>query len=123
MPLKQDNRLQLNIKHAGITPEFLALVRKAAERQGQTLAEFVIDTLRDRAQAVIKGATGEGSEVTPTRLPVRLEDIAAGVTAIAERFDATARELAERLAKLESGAPTGRDRMAELRSRLRSRRR
>lgn len=71
MPLKTDARVQLNIKGARITREFLNLVRAAAERQGQTMADFAVDTLTAEAQRVLKGQEAAGAA-----LPARPEDVA-----------------------------------------------
>ena len=54
MPMRTDNRGRWTIKHADLGPEFMALVKKAALRQGQTVGSFVLDTLRERSQAILK---------------------------------------------------------------------
>jgi hypothetical protein len=92
---RTDSRGQWTIKHADVGPEFQQLVRVAAERQGQTVGSFVVETLRERAQAVIKG-TPEG---TPQRTPpARLEDVADALLAAVDRRMADMEQrLAERL--------------------------
>jgi hypothetical protein len=92
---RTDSRGQWTIKHVDVGPEFQQLVRVAAERQGQTVGSFVVETLRERAQAVIKG-TPEG---TPARTPpARLEDVADALLAAVDKRMADMEErLAERL--------------------------
>ena len=85
-------RGQVVIKGKGVTLDWEQLVRKAAERNGQQFADAVVDTMRDWALAIIKREPLP--EVSPTALPVRLEDIQAGLD---ERFAQLA-ELAERQA-------------------------
>jgi uncharacterized protein (DUF1778 family) len=48
----------------------MALVKKAALRQGQTVGSFVLDTLRERSQAILK------DEAPAHPSPARLEDVA-----------------------------------------------
>jgi hypothetical protein len=98
-PARTDNRGQWTIKHADVGPEFQTLVRMAAERQGMTVGAFVVETLQERAHAVLKG-DGEGTpRGTP---PARLEDVAADLTArVGEMFGTLAQQQAERLAQLE----------------------
>jgi uncharacterized protein (DUF1778 family) len=94
-PKRTDGRGQWTIKHTDVGPEFQQLVRVAAERQGQTVGSFVVETLRERAQAIIKG-TPEG---TPLRTaPARLEDVADALLAAVDKRMADMEErLAERL--------------------------
>jgi hypothetical protein len=98
-PKRTDSRGQWTIKHADVGPEFQQLVRVAAERQGQTVGSFVVETLRERAQAVIKG-TPEG---TPARTPpARLEDVAdALLAAVDKRMADMEQRLAEKLVSRE----------------------
>jgi uncharacterized protein (DUF1778 family) len=102
---RTDNRGQWTIKHADVGPEFQNLVRMAAERQGMTLGAFVVETLRERATAILKGQEG-----TPQRTPpARLEDVAdvlaeAVKKAVADELrrehDASAERQAQALATL-----------------------
>ena len=72
MPLKSDTRSQLNLKGARITPNFLALLKKAIERNGQrSVTDFVVDTMTAECQRVLKGETSSGAA-----LPARPEDVA-----------------------------------------------
>jgi uncharacterized protein (DUF1778 family) len=88
MPLKVDARSQLNLKGARITSEFLALLKTAAGRQGQTVTDFIVDTTTAEAQRVVKGEAASGAAV-----PAKPEDVA---DKLAERF---AEELAKRTAE------------------------
>ena len=98
-PKRTDTRGQWTIKHADVGPEFQNLVRMAAERQGMTVGAFTVETLRERAQAILKG-DGEG---TPQRTPpARLEDVADALTTrMGEMFATLARQQDDRLAALE----------------------
>jgi hypothetical protein len=49
MAKRADTRTHWTLKGHEFDPEFMASVRKAAERQGQTITAFVADTLRERA--------------------------------------------------------------------------
>jgi hypothetical protein len=93
--MRTDNRGRWTIKHADLGPEFMALVKKAAERQGQTVGSFVLDTLRERAHQILKG------DEAPAHLPARLEttelaELVRGMAQIgreqAVRLDAIRRE-------------------------------
>ncbi len=42
--MRTDNRGRWTLKHADLGPDFMALVKKAALRQGQTVGSFVLDT-------------------------------------------------------------------------------
>ena len=69
--MRTDNRGRWTLKHADLGPEFMALVKKAALRQGQTVGSFVLDTLRERSQAILKD-----DEAPAHPPPARLEDVA-----------------------------------------------
>ena len=91
-PKRTDSRGQWTIKHADVGPEFQQLVRVAAERQGMTVGAFVVETLRERAQTIIKGNEG-----TPPRTPpARLEDVADSLlAAVEQRLTAMEERMAE----------------------------
>jgi hypothetical protein len=74
--MRTDNRGRWTLKHADLGPDFMALVKKAALRQGQTVGSFVLDTLRERSQAILKG-----DEAPAHPPPARLEDVADVLTA------------------------------------------
>jgi hypothetical protein len=97
---RADSRGQWTIKHTDVGPEFQTLVRMAAERQGQTVGSFVVETLRERAQAIMKGS----EEGTPQRTPpARLEDVADALLAAVDKRMADMEErLAERLVPREA---------------------
>ena len=69
--MRTDNRGRWTLKHADLGPEFMALVKKASARQGQTAGSYVVETLRERSQAILKG----------DEPPARLEDVADVLTA------------------------------------------
>lgn len=111
MAQRVDNRGQWTIKHADLGPEFQTRVRKAAERQGMTVGAFVVETLRERATAILKK---EGEDGTPQSTPpARLEDVADVLSqrleqAMAAAAERLAREQAHAFAKIEEQARRGR---------------
>jgi hypothetical protein len=74
------------------------LVRMAAERQGQTIVAFVADTLRDRAQAILKGDDGDTPRNTP---PARLEDVSGTLAELLAMAKEERQAQAERISRLE----------------------
>ncbi len=65
-------------------PSWWRLLKKAAERQGLTVADFVADTMTAEAQRMLKGQATEGTAVS-----ARSEDVA----------DRLAERLADELAR------------------------
>ena len=99
-------RGQVVIKGKGVTLDWEQLVRKAAERNGQQFADAVVDTMHDWALAIIRREPQP--EVPPAALPVRLEDVQAGlderfarVTQLVEKQAAVAAAQTDRLARVE----------------------
>lgn len=103
-----DGRGQITLKGHRVNDEWEALLKAAAGRNGQTVADFVVDVTRDAAQAIMKG-----QPALPAALPApRLEDVAASLLArfadmgaqLAASQQATAdqlrREQADQLARL-----------------------
>jgi hypothetical protein len=100
MAKRPDTRIQWTLKGPFDT-EFMALVKKAAERQGQTIVAYVADTLRDRSQAILKGDDGDTPRNTP---PARLEDVSgtlAELLAMAKEEREARQAQAERISRLE----------------------
>ena len=94
------NRWQVTIKSAAVTAEWEQLLKVAAKRQGTTFADFIVDTTRTAAQAVVK------SEPVPTaEVPARLEDVGA---TLAEQIAALAEEQRDRLERIERASRRGR---------------
>ena len=58
-PPRKDSRPTLTIKGEQFTPEFRTLINKAAERAGQTQAQWVFDQLQAAAIRIIKGESVE----------------------------------------------------------------
>ena len=69
-----DKRGQIAIKGHEVTDEWEARVRKAAQRTGSTMAGFIVDHTTSAAQAILKN-----EPAIPAALPVRIEDVAAGL--------------------------------------------
>jgi len=88
-PLRKDTRPTLTIKGEQFTAEFRTLINKAAERSGQTQAQWVYDTLQAAAVRTIKG------EADPTAQPPAKDD--AALREIEERRQADRRELEAKL--------------------------
>lgn len=89
---RTDRRLTLTVKGDQFTPEFRALVNKAAKRKGQTQAEFVAEVLDREARKVLTGGTTpEDPKDTPPP-PALVERI--------EDTDKQVKELAEQVRKL-----------------------
>ena len=101
MPKRADTRTHWTLKGHEFDPEFMAAVRKAAQRRGQTLTAFVADTLRQRATEVLKG------EDTPPAhpAPVRLEDV---TTELAEMVRGMAATQEQRLTQIARETRRGR---------------
>jgi DNA anti-recombination protein RmuC len=95
MPKRPDDRVQWTLKAREFDAEFMNLVRMAAARQGQTITAFVADTLRERAQQIMKGDDGGTPRNTP---PARLEDVAG---TLAEMITTMAETQEQRLAQIE----------------------
>jgi uncharacterized protein (DUF1778 family) len=99
---RTDNRIQWTLKGYEFDAEFMNLIRMAAGRQGQTLAAFVADTLRERATAILKAQ----EDVTPLGTPpVRVED---AVAELRESVTELGRRQAEELAAMRREARRGR---------------
>jgi uncharacterized protein (DUF1778 family) len=118
-----DGRGQVTLKGHEITDEWEELVRKAAKRNGQSVAAFVATFTTEAAQAILKGQSA-----VPSAVPARLEDVADALSSkltealnelrreqseTTERLarkqsEAVAAAMAETLAKLERQARRGR---------------
>lgn len=67
-----DGRGQITLKGHRVDDDWETLIKAAAGRNGQTVADFVVDITRDAAQAIMKG-----QPALPAALPApRIEDIA-----------------------------------------------
>ena len=86
---RKDERPTITLKHPAFTAEFRALVNKAAERCGQTQADWIADTLRREAQRVLKGNPPDAPEDAP-KLPAlpteRLDEQDRRIAALAEQL-------------------------------------
>jgi uncharacterized protein (DUF1778 family) len=118
-----DGRGQVTIKAHAVTDEWEALIRHAAQRNGQTVADFVVAITTEAAQQILKGQSA-----VPAAVPARPEDVADVLTSrlaeavaelrreqaeVAERLareqtEAVAAAMAEAVAKLERQARRGR---------------
>jgi uncharacterized protein (DUF1778 family) len=70
-----DGRGQVTLKGHEITDEWEALVKKAAQRNGQSVAAFVAAFTTEAAQAILTGKSA-----VPSAVPARVEDVADIVT-------------------------------------------
>jgi uncharacterized protein (DUF1778 family) len=114
-----DGRGQITLKGHPVTDEWETLVKTAAKRNGQAVADFVVTVTRDAAQTVLKG----GSAV-PAALPAKPEEVMDRLAAqVTERFtEEMARQRAEQDAKIAAVAAEVREQtgvFAELRRSLR----
>jgi hypothetical protein len=97
-PKRVDTRIQWTLK-GPFDAEFMALVKKASERQGQTIVAFGADTLRERSQAILKGDDNGTPRNTP---PARLEDVAGTLADMITNMTSTLTQTQEeRLAQIE----------------------
>ena len=88
-----DGRGQTTLKGHEITDEWEELVRKAAKRNGQSVAAFVATFTTEAAQAILKGQSA-----VPSAVPARVEDVADIVTAAVQKIaDELRREQAQTL--------------------------
>lgn len=74
---RTDRRPTLTLKGDQFTPEFRALLNKAAKRKGMTQAEFVADVMDREARKVLTGGTtpeDPKDAPPPPALVQRLED-------------------------------------------------
>jgi len=95
-----DGRGQVSLKGHSITNEWEQLVKTAAGRNGQTVADFVVDVTRDAAQAILKGEAA-----VPAALPARPEELVDRLAeAMARRADEQAAQLAEQMRRVQSDA-------------------
>ena len=92
-------RGQVVIKGKGVTLDWEQLVRTAAARNGQQFADAVVDVMRDWALAIIRREPLP--EVPPSALPMRLEDIQAGLDEKFAQLAAQTTAQTERLARVE----------------------
>jgi hypothetical protein len=99
MPKRIDTRGRWTIKHADLGPELQALIKKAAERQGQTAGSFVVETLRERAHQILKSEDGLPAHPPPAKL----EDV---TTELAELVRGMAQTQEQRLAQIERDQAT-----------------
>jgi hypothetical protein len=118
-------RGQMAIKSKRLDADWQLLVKKAAERAGMGIGDFIVEAARARAQAVLKSEPEDG--IPAGNPPARLEDVAGALTGAVEKLgaelrrehDATAerqaqaldalrQEQAAALAKLERQARRGR---------------
>jgi uncharacterized protein (DUF1778 family) len=93
-----DGRGQTTLKAHAVTDDWEQLVKAAAQRNGQTVADFVVSVTRDAAQAILKG-----DSAVPAGVPARQEDVTDRLAAIVERMEAdAARRDAEQAARAEA---------------------
>jgi uncharacterized protein (DUF1778 family) len=88
-----DGRGQITVKGHEITDEWEALVKAAAQRNGQSVAAFVATFTTEAAQKILKGQSA-----VPSAVPARVEDVADIVTAAVQKIaDELRREQAQTL--------------------------
>jgi hypothetical protein len=93
-------RGQMAIKSRRLTPEWQARVKKAAERAGMGIGDFIVEASDARALAILKNQPEEGIPAgTP---PARLEDVVDRIAV-----------LADAVAQLAQGQETIRDRLPD----------
>ena len=80
---RADRRPTLTVKGEAFTPEFRAVINKAAKKKGQTQAEFVAEVLDREARRVLSGT----ADSTPQN--------DAPVPAVIERMEETDKRVAD----------------------------
>ena len=99
-------RGQMAIKSKRLDAEWQLLVKKAAERAGMGIGDFIVEAARARAQAVLKSEPEDG--IPAGNPPARLEDVAGALTGAVTKLadelrrehDASAERQAQALATL-----------------------
>lgn len=87
MPEKPDLRRTLTLKSEAFTPEFRALLNKAAKRAGKTQADWIAETLEREARlALTAGGQDRPDSAPPPALIARIE-------ATDEKLDALAAQV------------------------------
>ena len=89
---RKDDRPTITLKHPAFTAEFRTLLNKAAERCGQTQADWIADTLRREAQRILKGNPPDNPQDTPKPLALATERL--------DEQDRRIAELAEQLRQI-----------------------
>ncbi len=86
---KTDKRPTLTLKGEGFTPEFRALLNKAAKRRGMTQAAFVAEVLGNEARKVLQAGTPtdtpQDNPPPPPAIIERMEDTDKKLTDLAEQ--------------------------------------
>lgn len=84
---RADRRPTLTVKGDAFTPEFRAVINKAAKKKGQTQAEFVAEALDREARKVLQGTPTDNPEDTPPPPAIieRIEDTDKKLTDLAEQ--------------------------------------
>lgn len=84
---KPDTRRTLTIKGEAFTPEFRALLNKAARKAGKTQAEFVAEALDREARRVLTGTPADNPQDTPPTpaLAKRIEETDAKLDTLADQ--------------------------------------
>ena len=77
----KDGRGQVTLKGREITAEWETLLKAAAKRNGQSVADFVVTFTTEAAQAILKGQSA-----VPSAVPARLEDVADALTGAVTRL-------------------------------------
>ena len=97
---KVGERGQVGIRGSSVTDEWEKLIKTAASRNGQTFADFVVDTTRAAALAIVKR-----EETVSATLPARIEDVAASLI---EQLAKMGAEQQDRLDRIERQGRRGR---------------
>lgn len=98
-----DQRRTLTLKSEAFTPEFRAMLNKAAKRKKQTQAAFVAETLTTAARRVLTGNPENDPESNPSAPPPAvIEDLTAKQAATDERLSETNRQIRELVAQVKT---------------------
>lgn len=112
-----DRRPALTVKGEEITPEFRALINKAAKKLGKTQAVYLVDTMTRDAQRVLKGEEEQGT--TEALPPALLNTFRKEVDrCMAEVTAATRQEAAEVAAATRQEMTELREQMADMADRI-----
>lgn len=121
----RDARPTLTLKGEGFTPEFRALLNKAAKKAGKTQAEFAADVLAAASRRVLSGSNPDDNppDNPPPATIQQIDDMRVAMRAADAKTEETARmverlaEQVQKLAEAQAAAPEQRGLWARLKGR------
>lgn len=95
----RDSRPTLTLKGEGFTPEFRALLNKAAKKAGKTQAEFATEALAAASRRILSGSNPEDNPPDNPPLPATVQQLET-MQAAFQATDAKVQKLTEQVQKL-----------------------